>query len=97
MCCGGITGQAKCDSLALRHRRGRRLYLRHLLPIQTGEIDRIEQEWREAAVANGGGNNFAREREEQSWTLDQHEWIKTFLWDVANAKHAGELQFKTEE
>ena len=46
---------------------------------------------------NGGGNNFAREREEQSWNTDQHEWIKTFLWDVANAKHAGELQFKTEE
>src|SRR4051794_16722327 len=72
------------------NRRLLRLHLLHLLPVQRDEIDRGEQQRREAAVAHGGRNDLAREREQQARALDQHDRVQALLRHVLNAEDAGE-------
>src|SRR5438874_4853587 len=61
-----------------------RLLPRHLLEIGPGEIDWIEQERRESAVADRFGDNLAREREDQPRRLDQQERLEGISRNVAD-------------
>src|SRR3954453_13933988 len=66
------------DRLALH-----RLQLSH---IGRREVDRVEQQWRESAVADGVGDDLASEREEQARSLDQKERLQRLIRDVPEAK-----------
>src|SRR5207302_1504362 len=60
----------------------------HLLDIGSGEIDRIEQERREAAAADGVRDDLAREGKDQPWRLDQKEGLQRVRGHVADAEEA---------
>src|SRR6476469_7478501 len=59
-----------------------RLLRLHLLEIGSGEIDRIEQERREATAADRFGDDLAREREDQPRRLDQQERLERVRGNV---------------
>jgi DNA polymerase-3 subunit epsilon len=94
--CGGNICRTAPDGSARRRHRAGRLHLAHLLAIETDEIHRIEQQRREAAIAHGGGDDFAREREQQARTFDQHDRVQVFRRDVLDAEHACEFQVEAE-
>ena len=71
--------------------------MRHLLAVEAYEIHRIEQEWWKAAIADRGGDDFARKREEKPRAFDQYDRVHALLRDIPNAKHAGKFQFETEQ
>ena len=61
----------------------------HVLAVQADEIDGIEHQRREAAVAHRGGDDFAREREQQPRAFDHDQRMQVFLRHVDDAEHAG--------
>jgi len=73
------------------------LSLRHFLAVQADEIHRIKQKWWKAAIADGGRDDFAREREQQPRALDEYDRVQAFLRDVAQAEYPGEFQFEAKE
>src|SRR5450759_3634894 len=98
---GGTICRTEPDRSALHWRRRRRrrrrwLQLAHPLAIERDEIHRVEQQRREAAIAHGGGDDLAREREQQARTFDQHERVYAFLRHVLDAEYAGIFQFESE-
>ena len=68
-----------------------------LLAIEADEINRVEQQRREAAVAHDVGDNLARERKQQPGAFDHHHRMQTFLRNVLDAEHAGKCQIETEQ
>src|SRR5664280_3656433 len=82
MRCGGITCRTAPDGSARRRRRAGHLHLAHLVAIEADEIHRIEQQGREPAIAHGGGDDLAREREQHARTLNQHNGVHAFLRGV---------------
>ena len=70
--------------------------LRHALPIERDEIDRIEHQRREAAVAHRGRDDLAGERKQQPRAFDQHQRLKLLLRHVLDAEHAGVYQLEVE-
>ena len=56
---------------------------------QRGEIDRIEQQRREAAFARQVGDDAAQEREQQRGTVDQQERLERLLGQVLDLEQAG--------
>src|SRR5258708_18354637 len=79
-------------SLARRGRWLRRLRLGRALLIKRDEIDRIEQQRREAPVAYGRCDDLAREREQQARTLDHDDWLQCLCRHVLDAENASECQ-----
>ena len=71
--------------------------LRHALLIERDEIDRIEQQRREAAVAHRRGDDLAGEREQQPRALDHHQRRNVLLRYVLDAEHAGERQVERKQ
>ncbi len=70
-----------------------RLQLRH---IGRGEIDRIEEQRREAGVRHRLGDDLAREGEEQARRLDEQEGLERFFRQVAKAEQPGVAQVDDE-
>jgi len=66
-----------------------RALLGHLLSIKADEIDRIDIERREAAIAYGGRDDFAREWKQQTRALDHHDRLDVFLRHVLQPEDAG--------
>src|SRR6185312_4292486 len=94
MCCGTTISRLGSNSAAW----GRCwLRLSNLLAIQTYEIYRIEQQWREAAVSDCVRNDLTRKWEQQTRALDHDNRIKTLLRYIANAKNSGEFQFESKQ
>ena len=79
-------------------RLGRRAggLLRHALLIERDEIDRIEHQRREAAVAHRRRDDLAGERKQQPRAFDQHQRLHLLLRHVLDPEHAGELQLDVE-
>src|SRR5215470_11308145 len=63
---------------ALRRRGGGAL-LRLLLAVQRGEVDRVDHQRREAAVARRVGEDRAREREQMPRRLDHQQRLRLLL------------------
>ena len=84
-------------SSARRRRHLARLAGGHLLLIEPDEVDRIDQQRREPAVAHGRGDDFAREREQQPRTFDHHERMHAVLRHVLDPEHTGEHEIETEQ
>ena len=61
----------------------------HALAVERDEIDRVEQQRRETAIAAGIGDDLAGEGEEQARALDQHDRVDRLLGDVDQAEDAG--------
>ena len=76
-------------------RLGRGLPL-HVLTIQPDEIDRVEHQRREAAVAHRGCDDFPREREQQPRTFDHDQRMQVFLRYIQDAEHPGIGQLEAE-
>ena len=70
-----------------------RLELRH---IGRAEIDRVEQQRREAGVLDRVGDDLAGEREQQARRLDQQERRQRFFREVAQSEQAGVAQVDQE-
>ena len=67
--------------------------LRH---IGGAEIDRVEQQRREAEVLDGFGDDLAGEREQQARRFDQQERRQRLFGNVAEAEQAGVAQVDDE-
>ena len=80
----GLASARLCAGSGLR----RRLPL-HVLAVQADEIDGIQHQGREAAVAHGGGDDLAGEREQQPRALDHDQRMQVLLGHVHDAEHAG--------
>ena len=76
----------------IERRRCRRC--RQALAIELDEIDRVEQQRLEAAVAHRRGDDLARERKQQARAFDQDERLQAVRRHVHDAKHAGEDQLE---
>ena len=74
-----------------------RLRCAMLLAVERDEIDRVEQQRREAAVAHRVGDDLAREREQQPRAFDHHERLQVLLRHVLDAEHAGKDQLEAEQ
>ena len=61
----------------------------HVLAIQADEIHGVEHQGREAAVAHGGRNDLAREREQQPRAFDHDQRMQVFLRHVQDAEYPG--------
>ena len=85
--------QVACAQFAWPVGRGLTL---HVLAIQADEIDRVEHQRREAAVAHRRGDDFAREREQQPRAFDHDQRMQVFLRDVDDPEHAGIGELETE-
>src|SRR6516165_12005700 len=83
---------ARQGSLARRWSRLRRLGLGRALLIKRDEIDRIEQQRREAPIAYGSCHDLAREREQQARTLDHDDRLQGLCRHVLDAENASECQ-----
>ena len=57
--------------------------------VERGEVDRIDEQGREAAIAHGVGDDLTREREQQARALDHHDRVQVLLRDVLDAEDAG--------
>ena len=68
----------------------------HVLAVQTDEIDGIEHQRRETAVAHRGRDDFAREREQQPRAFDHDQRMQVFLRHIDDAEHAGIGQLEAE-
>src|SRR5690348_5057191 len=79
--CGASTDRTPAEGLAPR-RCGSGLLLHPLLAVETDEIHRIEQEWWNAAIADRGGDDLARKREEKPRALDQYDRVHALLRDI---------------
>ena len=75
----------------------RRLHLCDALLIERDEIDRIEQQRREAAVAYRGGYDLARERKQQPRAFDHDQRLQRLLRHVLDPEYAGESQVEGEQ
>ncbi len=73
----------------------RRLPL-HVLAVQADEIDGIEHQRRETAVAHRGRDDFACEREQQPRAFDHDQRVQVFLRHIDDAEHAGIGEFEAE-
>jgi hypothetical protein len=73
------------------------LSLGGLLAVEADEIDGIDVERREAAVANGLGHHLAREGKQQARALDHDDRVKLVLGHVADSEHAGIGQLELEQ
>src|SRR5262245_45306296 len=91
-------GRTKLNfALSLGAGRGLRgLHLRALL-IERDEIDRIEQERGEAAVADGVGDDLAREREQEARALDHDERLQRLRRHVLHPEYPGEGQLERKQ
>src|SRR3546814_18815939 len=95
-----MTTEAKCVrsrfGSGLAGRRGHGLAVAllrlQLLLKQAVEVDRLEQEGREAAVAHGVGDDAAREGEQDARRFGEEEGLKLVLGNVADAEQAGMFQ-----
>src|SRR5471032_589317 len=81
--------------LDLRGLHFRRLPL-YILAVETNEVDRIEHQWREAAVTDGRGNNLAREWEQQARALDHDQRMQVFLRYIDDPEYPGIGKIETE-
>ena len=70
---------------------------RHVLAIQADEIDGIEHQRREAAIADRRRDDFAREREQQPRAFDHDHRVQVFLRHVHDTEHAGIGQVEAEQ
>src|SRR3546814_5634268 len=78
-----------CSSDLLRRRRIGLLLCRDALLVQTAEVDRVDQQRREAAVADRIGDDLAREREQQARSLDRDQRLYVLLRHIADDADAG--------
>src|SRR5580693_3828173 len=76
----------------IERRRCRRR--RQTLAVQLDEIDRVEQQRLEAAIAHRRGDDLARERKQQARAFDQYERLQAVRRYIHDTKHAGEDQFE---
>ncbi len=67
-----------------------------LLLIEPAEVDRVEQQRREAAIAHGVGKDAAGEGEQQTRRLGIEERRNLLVGNVADAEQAGEDQLDRE-
>ena len=67
------------------------------LPIERDEIDRVDVERREAAVAHRVGHDLARERKEQPRAFDHDHRMQLVLRDVLNPENTRIGQLEGEE
>ena len=80
-----------------RLRGRRRLRLRHPLAIESDEIDRVEQERREAAVADRGRDDFARKWKKKTRALDQDDRLHAVGRYVLDAEDAAKNELEAEQ
>src|SRR5205085_7450996 len=73
-----------------------RLLLGKLLEVEAAEIDRLEQQRREAAVLHRLRHDLAGEREKQARRFRQEERLELGLGDVAKREQAGIKQLELE-
>src|SRR3546814_4823342 len=78
-----------CSSDLLRRRRIGLLLCRDALLVQTAEVDRVDQQRREAAVADRIGDDLAREREQQARSLDRDQRLYVLTRHIADDAEAG--------
>lgn len=72
------------------------LHLRLLLHVKAAEIDRIEQQRREAAIADRIGEDAAGEGEDHRRPVDQQEGLHLFFRDVLEREETGIGKFAME-
>jgi hypothetical protein len=68
-----------------------------VLLIQADEIDGIKHQGREAAIADGGRDDLACEREQEPRALDHDERMQVFLRYVQDPEHAGIGELEAED
>src|SRR5215813_1488699 len=83
---GSITGER--PSRRWRGRRGWRAGLRHALLVERDEIDRIEQERPETAVAYRGRDHLARERKQEPWAFDEQDRLQMLRRHILESEYA---------
>ena len=76
ICASGVTGRFASGL-------GDRLCL---LLVKSTEIDRVEQQWRETAIADRVSQYAASEGEDQARRFCQHERLKLFVRHIAHAE-----------
>src|SRR5208337_2670659 len=54
----------------------------HAAPVKAAEVDRVEQQRREAALAGEIGDEAPCEREQKRRAFDKQERLDRFLWQV---------------
>ena len=57
--------------------------------VERGEIERVEQQRREAALARDVGDDAAQEREQDRRAVDEQERLERLLGDVLDLEQAG--------
>ncbi|MEY9281585.1 DNA polymerase III epsilon subunit [Bradyrhizobium yuanmingense] len=61
----------------------------HVLAVETDEVDRIQHQRREPAIAHRRRNDLACEREQQARALDHDQRVQVLLGHVDDPEHAG--------
>ncbi|MGY3645548.1 DNA polymerase III epsilon subunit [Bradyrhizobium sp. LM4.3] len=79
--------------LGLTGRRSGHLPL-HVLTIETDEVDRIQHQGREPAVAHGGRDDLTGEREQQARAFDHDQRMQIVLRHIGDPEHAGIGEFE---
>src|SRR5579862_7133982 len=57
----------------------------------------MEHQRREAAIGDGGGNDLASKRKQQSRALDHQKRPEIFLGNIAHAEYAGVIEVEGEQ
>ena len=70
---------------------------RHALLIHAGEIDRIEHQRRETAVAGRIAEDLAREREQHARAFDEHRRMQHILREILEMENTGIEYFGGED
>src|SRR5262245_57200271 len=80
--CSAISDKALvlCREVAFRRRE--------FVGVELGEIDRIEQERREAPVADGVGENAAREGKQDRRAIDEQDRLEQILRNATQTEQA---------
>ena len=87
---------ASSPSAADRFAPARLLRACELRDVGGGEVDRIEQQRREAGVGDGFGDDLPGEREDQARRFDQQERRQRFVGDAAEPEQPGVAQVDDE-
>lgn len=90
-------GAATPETSVRRHCRRLRRAPRQLLPVKGKEVDVVERQRREPAVAGHVGDDPAHEGEQHARTFDEQEWVQLILWHALYRKDTGVIQFQQEQ